>query len=90
MIEVNICIGSACHLKGSYDIIRDLQYIIDEEGLEQKVVLKGAFCLGRCTKAVSLLLDDGEVVSVDRNGARNFFETYVRPKLLIVTERKLG
>ncbi|MGN0592047.1 MAG: (2Fe-2S) ferredoxin domain-containing protein, partial [Ruminococcus sp.] len=33
MVELNVCIGSSCHLKGSYNIIHTFQHLIEEKGL---------------------------------------------------------
>ena len=30
MMVINVCIGSACHLKGSYNIVSELQEMIEE------------------------------------------------------------
>ena len=59
---VDVCVGSSCHLKGSYDVIQKLQKLIAENNLEDKVTLKASFCLGNCSNGVSLRID-GEVVS---------------------------
>lgn len=81
MITINVCIGSACHLKGSYNVIKNLQNIIKNEHLEDKVTVKAAFCLGECTKAVSVKVDDGEIVSVKANNVEEFFDKYIRGRL---------
>ena len=31
---VNVCVGSSCHLKGSYDVIQTLKRLIEENGLK--------------------------------------------------------
>ena len=59
---VDVCVGSSCHLKGSYDVIQKLQKLITENNLEDKVTLKASFCLGNCSNGVSMRID-GEVVS---------------------------
>ena len=59
---VGVCVGSSCHLKGSYDVIQKLQKLIAENNLEDKVTLKASFCLGNCSNGVSMRID-GEVVS---------------------------
>ena len=81
MITINVCIGSACHLKGSYNVIKKLQTIIEEEHLEDKVSVKAAFCLGECTKAVSVKVEDGPVISVNENNVEEFFDKHVRGRL---------
>ena len=73
MIVVNVCIGSACHIKGSYNVINSLQQLTEEYGLTDKVDTRAAFCLGHCTQAVSVKIGDGEVQSVSGATARAFF-----------------
>lgn len=82
MVTLNICIGSACHLKGSYNVINGLQDMIKDQGLEDKVVVKAAFCLGECTKAVSVKVDEEDkVYSVNEGNIREFFNNQVVGRL---------
>lgn len=76
MTELKICVGSACHLKGSYDVIETFKNLIKELNVSDKVEIKAAFCLGRCTEAVSVDLD-GAIYSVSPNNAEEFFEKNV-------------
>ncbi|AIO18480.1 NADH dehydrogenase subunit E [Candidatus Izimaplasma bacterium HR1] len=64
-MDISVCIGSACHLKGSYDVIKEFQELLKEYKLEDKITLKGAFCLNHCTEAVSTKINDGEVISMN-------------------------
>lgn len=77
MITINVCIGSACHLKGSQAVIKGFQRLIEEMKLEEKIELKAAFCLGKCTKAVSVKVDDEDIVSVNENNVEDFFKEHV-------------
>lgn len=79
-VKVRVCIGSACHLKGSYDVITALQNEIEERALEDEVGLAGIFCLGHCQDAVSVTVDD-EVFSVDAAGAPEFFDREILTRL---------
>ena len=81
MIDLSVCVGSACHIKGSYNVINNFQQIIEEYNVSDKVELKAIFCLGHCTTGVSVKIDDSEVYSVSGTTARKFFETEVLPKL---------
>jgi NADH:ubiquinone oxidoreductase subunit E len=74
---INVCIGSACHLKGSYEVIQKFQEKIKEHNLEEEVELKAAFCLGECTKSVSVKIDNSPVISVSPESAGDIFEKYV-------------
>lgn len=81
MVTIFVCVGSACHLKGSYNIINQLQQIIEEKKLGEEVIVKAALCLGNCTNAVSASIDNGEVVSLSKENVRSFFEKDVMGKM---------
>jgi NADH:ubiquinone oxidoreductase subunit E len=79
MITISICVGSACHLKGSYKVIEGLQKLIKENNVEGEVEIKGAFCIGRCTEAVSVMVNDEDFFSLNENNVESFFhETIMR------------
>ena len=46
-----------------------------------KVVVKAAFCLGECTKAVSVKVDDGPINSVNEGNVEEFFDRCVTGRL---------
>ena len=75
MKNISICVGSSCHLKGSYKII-ELAYIA-EHNLEDKVNLGAAFCLGRCTDGVSVKIDDEIICGVSEGNFRQIFDEKV-------------
>lgn len=81
MLTIHVCIGSACHLKGSYNVINKLQELINENNISHKVTVKAAFCLGECTKAVSVKINDGEVISVNEKNLVEFFNENVLSQL---------
>ncbi len=63
-MEIKICIGSACHLKGSYEVIKNCQTYIETNNLQSTIELKSAFCLGKCSEAVSVQVDGTEIFSI--------------------------
>jgi NADH:ubiquinone oxidoreductase subunit E len=80
LLPINICIGSACHLKGSYSVITIFQDLVKKHAVEDKIEIKGAFCLGHCTEAVSVRIGD-EIFSVNPSNAEEFFINTVLSKL---------
>ena len=48
MIKITVCIGSSCHIKGSRQVVEQLQYLIAKNNLNDKVELSGTFCMGKC------------------------------------------
>ena len=79
-MTITICIGSACHLKGSREIIQKLQQLVAEHKLEEKVDLNGAFCSGNCVNGVCVTID-GELHSLSPDKTEDFFETEILGRL---------
>jgi len=71
---VQVCIGSACHLKGSYDVIKNMQKFIEQEQLGSEVTLKSSFCLGECSDAVSVKVNDAPVQSITPGAVEVFLK----------------
>lgn len=77
MRVITVCVGSACHLKGSHDLINYFKNAIEEAGLEREVELKGTFCLDKCTDGANILID-GEVFHVNSVvQAKEIFDTEI-------------
>ena len=49
-MNIYVCVGSSCHLKGSYQIIELMKKALEDNGLTDQVNLSAAFCLGKCRK----------------------------------------
>ena len=79
-MKVTICIGSSCHLKGSRAVVEEMQKLVEEHNLTDKVTLNGAFCMGNCVNGVSVKIDE-EVHSVKPNTVKEFFEKEVLPRV---------
>ena len=60
-MTVTICLGSACHVKGSHIVLENLKNLVHANGLEEKVTLSGTFCTGNCQKGVCVKVD-GELL----------------------------
>ncbi len=79
---VQICIGSSCHLKGSYEIVEQFQAALKEHGLEAQVTLSGSFCTGKCNReGVTVLVDDVVHTGLTPDGFSAFFDTHILGKL---------
>ena len=79
-MRVTICIGSACHLKGSREIIQQLQKLVKEHGVSDKVDLNGAFCTGNCVNGVCVTVD-GTLYSLSPETTKEFFEKEILGRL---------
>ena len=79
-MKITICIGSSCHLKGSRQIVEELQRLVAENNLKDKVELAGKFCMGNCQNGVCVTVDD-ENFSLTPETTRAFFEKDILPRL---------
>lgn len=78
---VKVCVGSACYVKGSHLIISRLQDLINANRLSKQVELKASFCLGHCTEAVAVLIDEKEFFAVEEDSVVEFFNTHIKEKV---------
>lgn len=79
-MKITICIGSSCHLKGSRQIVEELQTLVAENNLKDRVELAGQFCMGDCMNGVCVTLD-GEKFSLKPEDTEKFFRDEVLPRL---------
>lgn len=76
-MDIYVCVGSSCHIKGSYPIIELLKENIAKHHLENKVNLKASFCLGKCTNGVSIKVDDKIICGVTQENFMDVFNQYI-------------
>ena len=79
-MKITVCIGSSCHIKGSRQVVEQLQALIAQHELGEKVELGGTFCMGKCQQGVCVTVDD-EFCSVTPESVGDFFNTHVLPKV---------
>ena len=72
MVKVTVCIGSSCHIKGSRQVVKQVQKLVEENNLKEKVELGGTFCMGKCQKGVCVTVDE-EFHSVTPETVNDFF-----------------
>jgi NADH:ubiquinone oxidoreductase subunit E len=58
MITVTVCVGSSCHIKGAREMIAGFNDFLGREGLEDKVELKGSFCMERCGEGINWQINE--------------------------------
>ena len=58
MITVTVCVGSSCHIKGAREMIARFNDFLTEEGLGDRVELKGSFCMEHCGEGINWQIND--------------------------------
>ena len=80
-MKVTVCIGSSCHINGSRPIVEQLQQLISENALADKVELSGTFCMGKCHQGGVCMTVDGEYFSVTPETVKEVFDKNVLAKV---------
>ena len=79
-MKITVCIGSSCHIKGSRQVVEQLQKLVEENNLGDKVELGGTFCLGNCQNGVCVTVDEA-FHSVTPETVGEFFANEVLAKV---------
>jgi NADH:ubiquinone oxidoreductase subunit E len=59
--EMKICLGSSCFSRGNKEVVIFIRDWLRKNHLEDRVVFKGARCLGHCSNGPNLIID-GRVI----------------------------
>lgn len=79
MIEVKVCVGSSCHMKGSYQVVQTFERLIKQNELEDIVRLKASFCMGQCLNGIATMVNDKHVNNVGFSNADQVFYDEIYP-----------
>ena len=79
-MKITVCIGSSCHIKGSRQVVEQLQRLLAEHDLKDRVEMSGTFCMGKCQQGVCISVDD-RFYSVSPETTKEFFEKEILEKL---------
>lgn len=77
MLQVSVCIGNACQLKGSYQIIHAIRSLIEKHRLEGRVELTESYCQGHCRRGVSVKIGGEYVVNFNISNVEEMFAEYI-------------
>lgn len=72
-MNIKVCVGSSCHLKGSYEVIEAFKEVLRKFDVEDLVELQASFCLGHCVHGVSVKADGLDKGGVERLGKDELF-----------------
>lgn len=79
MVEVRVCVGSSCHMKGSYQVIKTFEGLVKQNELEDIVKLKASFCMGCCLEGIATMVNDKHVNNVGFSNAEKIFYEEIYP-----------
>ena len=79
-MKITVCVGSSCHIKGSRQVVEQIQDLIAAHKLGDKLELGGTFCMGRCQEGVCVSVDDA-FYSVTPETVEDFFKKAVLERI---------
>ena len=56
-IEMQICLGSSCFSRGNKDVVMYIREYLRKNHLDDKVVFKGARCMGLCSNGPNMTIN---------------------------------
>lgn len=63
-IEMQICLGSSCFSRGNKEVVMYIKDYLRTNHLEDKVIFKGARCMGHCNNGPNLIINGVHVEGV--------------------------
>jgi len=57
-VEMHICLGSSCFSRGNKEVVMFIKEYLRKHHLEDKVIFKGARCMGNCSKGPNIKLQE--------------------------------
>jgi len=63
-IEMHICLGSSCFSRGNKDVVNFIREYLRKNHLDDKVIFKGARCMGLCSNGPNLNINGTTIEGV--------------------------
>jgi formate dehydrogenase major subunit len=81
-VDVGVCIGTNCYIKGSWKLLEGLAAELRRRGLSERFRIKARFCTGQCEGGPNVVIGNKiiSVENVDQAGA--FVDTHLMPVIL--------
>jgi len=74
-IQITVCVGSSCHVRGSRAVLSRFLEIIKAENLDDEVTLLGSFCMERCGEGMNWRFNDEDISSENVDEAEKTFRS---------------
>lgn len=86
MLIIQVCVGSSCFLRGSKKIITEIERLLAEFQLGDKILLKGCFCHEKCTGGVTVTVGEKFFTGVTPQDVEELFKQEILPAIKGDTE----
>lgn len=83
-----ICMGSACHQLGVYEVLPKLQTLLQTHAEGTTVTLKGSFCLELCSHGITMKFRDQQFMNISPQNIEEKFMQEILPVIQAVNLMK--
>jgi NADH:ubiquinone oxidoreductase subunit E len=73
-LEMQICLGSSCFSRGNKDVVMFIKEYLRKNHLDDKVIFKGARCMGHCSNGPNLNINGVIIEGVTLSRIENILE----------------
>ncbi|HNR41926.1 MAG TPA: (2Fe-2S) ferredoxin domain-containing protein [Bacteroidales bacterium] len=73
-IEMQICLGSSCFSRGNREVVIMIRDYLKKNHLEDRIVFKGARCMGLCNHGPNLKINDKIIQGVALSAIEEILE----------------
>jgi NADH:ubiquinone oxidoreductase subunit E len=77
MVQLKVCVGSSCHIRGGAKTLKVFKSLIEERELYHEVELSADLCLENCLQAPNVVVDGTTFGGITPDKAERFFLDYV-------------
>lgn len=82
-----LCMGSACHQEGTYEVRLALEELLAKYKLQDQVELKGSLCLGPCHERIVIKVAEQHIKRVNADNIAQKFHDEIMPLLASEAQR---
>ena len=76
-LELKVCVGSSCHVKGAADTLKSLEKLIRANNIEKLIDLRAELCLANCVEAPNVMVNDKVYGGITPDIVESFFEEVI-------------
>lgn len=71
---MQICLGSSCFSRGNKDVVMYIRDYLKKNHLEDKVIFKGARCMGHCSNGPNLRINEEIIEGINLSRIESILE----------------
>lgn len=80
-VDVAVCVGTCCYVKGSYDTLKEFMKQADQSGIKDQINLHATFCMEGCAASPSIRINNDVIGGVTPEQVSNLIKDKIVPEL---------